>query len=393
MVRKKVFVVVGLGYGDEGKGLSTDYLCKKNPDSIVIRYNGGHQAGHSVVMRDGRRHVFSNFGSGTYRNIPTYWSSFCTFYPSSFLEELSLLNTTPIMYVDLNCPVTTHYDVLFNRALEASRGEKRYGSCGIGYGATIDRSKNSDLLLRFEDLLNERKTYNKLLKIKTYYRQKINIETFYDFDSFINEEEDNLYFNSIKETIRKISDGIIRPICEENIFSQKSWETYIFEGAQGILLDQNYGNKPYITKSNTTSQNALCLLDRYNNILFEKSIYYVTRSYLTRHGEGPFKEDRYNFKLYNNTDETNIDNQYQGKFKTNYLELKLLNYALKTDAIFSKGIEKNLIITCLDHLESQYIYFFNNALLSKDRYTDFYKRLICHFKEIKYSFNPCADFL
>ncbi|MFW2477394.1 MAG: adenylosuccinate synthetase, partial [Sediminibacterium sp.] len=125
---KKATVIVGLGYGDEGKGLLTDYYCHNADRPLVIRFNGGQQAGHTVVLKNGTRHVFSNFGSGTLRGVSTYWSAYCTFSPRYFLEELSLLPITPMLYLDPACPVTTHYDVLYNRALEISRGKNRYGS-------------------------------------------------------------------------------------------------------------------------------------------------------------------------------------------------------------------------------------------------------------------------
>jgi len=90
-MRKKACIVVGLGYGDEGKGLTTDFLCGQSKFPLVIRFNGGHQAGHTVVTKDGVRHVFSSFGAGTLRNAPTYWSRYCTFSPAYLLYELESL--------------------------------------------------------------------------------------------------------------------------------------------------------------------------------------------------------------------------------------------------------------------------------------------------------------
>ncbi|HSY75885.1 MAG TPA: adenylosuccinate synthetase, partial [Bacteroidia bacterium] len=69
---KKVSIVVGLGYGDESKGSTTAFLCQQGSNPLVIRYCGGHQAGHTVIY-SGKRHVFSNFGSGTLQGAPTYW--------------------------------------------------------------------------------------------------------------------------------------------------------------------------------------------------------------------------------------------------------------------------------------------------------------------------------
>ena len=81
-------VVIGLGFGDEGKGLVTNYLS--SPSSLVCRFSGGHQAGHTVI-ENGKRHVFSNYGAGPLKGAPTYWSQFCTFEPIGFLKERAIL--------------------------------------------------------------------------------------------------------------------------------------------------------------------------------------------------------------------------------------------------------------------------------------------------------------
>lgn len=73
-------IVIGAGFGDEGKGTMVNYLCKQSNKPLVVRFNGGHQMGHGVVEND-VRHIFSNFGSGTLVGAPTYISEFCTVDP------------------------------------------------------------------------------------------------------------------------------------------------------------------------------------------------------------------------------------------------------------------------------------------------------------------------
>ncbi len=152
----KAFIIIGLGFGDEGKGLATDYWCQHSMQPLVIRFNGGHQAGHTVVMADGTRHVFSCFGAGTLRGAPTYWSSYCTFSPAALLQEYYQLPdfVRPKLLLDRQCPVTTHYDVLYNRALEASKGAARHGSCGLGFGASVERHQSDSYQLFAQDLLH-----------------------------------------------------------------------------------------------------------------------------------------------------------------------------------------------------------------------------------------------
>ena len=79
-------IVIGLGYGDEGKGRTVDYLCSQNPNSIVVRFSGGQQAGHTV-MTNGIKHIFSNYGAGTLQGCPTYISEHATIYPLTMLME------------------------------------------------------------------------------------------------------------------------------------------------------------------------------------------------------------------------------------------------------------------------------------------------------------------
>lgn len=393
MVNKKAIIVVGLGYGDEGKGLTTDYLCLINKNSLVVRFNGGHQAGHCVVTKEGKKHIFSNFGAGSMRNIPTYWSSYCTVEPAYFIEEYNSMDFEPKIYIDNNCPVTTHYDVLYNRSSESSRGKSKFGSCGVGFGATIERQKIREISLQFKDILEPDTLIKKLKLIKEYYRNKINTETIYDFDSFSHDLEDHFFIDCVKKMSNLISKGIIIPSQGKDIFNAKvEWDTFIFEGAQGILLDKDHGTKPFITKSNTTSRNALIILDRQKEFNFSKEIFYVTRAYQTRHGAGPFRNKDPEFLL-NNFDETNFKNEYQGEFKYNYLDVDLLNFALDCDSHFSIDIPKNLMITCIDQLESKEIVYYKNGKKEKGLYNEIAKVLSCNFKTIKYSFSNCAEFI
>ncbi len=89
----KNYAVIGLGFGDEGKGMFTDILCSRLYQPIVVRFSGGQQAGHTVYKDRKVSHVFSNFGSGSFRKVPTFWSRFCTMDPVGILNELSILKT------------------------------------------------------------------------------------------------------------------------------------------------------------------------------------------------------------------------------------------------------------------------------------------------------------
>ncbi|MBP0613937.1 adenylosuccinate synthetase [Chryseobacterium sp. cx-311] len=380
---KKAYIVVGLGFGDEGKGIVTDFLSNKYPDSINVRFNGGHQAGHCVVNSvTGESHIFSNLGSGTFRGLPTYWSSYCTFAPSYFVEEVAGLDIDLKFFIHPNSPVTTHYDILYNKTSEISLGHRRKGSCGVGFGATIDR--NQIISFTVSDLFNEEKfLIKKLGEIRNYYKNLINIETSFDFSHFDHERED-LFFMQQIDYLKKIeaNGGFTIVGSEQEIF--KNWNSFIFEGSQGILIDQNFGTKPYITKSNTTSQNAIKMITQ-SGISIETEIFYVTRVYQTRHGNGPFKEKNSNFYLINNSAETNVDNEYQGKFRANFLDLADLRYAIACDNKYSKHFNKNLVITCLDHMESEDIPVYDKGELVTTNYRDITDLLNLRFKQVYFS--------
>ncbi len=143
-VQKTARVVIGAQFGDEGKGRVTDhYAAEVGGDGIVIRFNGGAQAGHTVVTPDGLRHVFSHVGSGAFAGAATFLSRFFVSNPILFLKEMAILAAKGVelrIYVDPHGPVTTPYDMMINQIVERERGGNRHGSCGVGFGETIERS-------------------------------------------------------------------------------------------------------------------------------------------------------------------------------------------------------------------------------------------------------------
>lgn len=334
-------VVVGIGYGDEGKGLTTSFLCSLAQRPIVVRFNGGHQAGHTVVY-EGKRHVFSGFGSGTLQGVPTYWSKFCTFYPSSFLREYKLLKKSvdfPQIFVNPLCPVTTPFDIESNRMREKL---VNHGSVGMGFGSTIQRQDDYYKLF-VQDLYYPNVLLAKLKLIAKYYNFTDPGAEIARFMSHV---------DSVKDIILLMNDDIL------NNYNP------IFEGAQGVLLDMDHGFFPNVTRSNTISKNAL-------SIQPHSEIYYITRSYSTRHGNG-FLHNESKLELVNNENETNKSHPYQGEFRTAKLSEEMLNYALDCDNIYSRGLNKNLVITCLDQypidvddLLSKLNTTFDNVYISK----------------------------
>jgi len=325
----KTSLVLGLGFGDEGKGLTTSYLASLIPNSLVVRFNGGHQAGHTVVLGD-KRHVFSSFGSGTLQNLPTLWSKHCTFYPIAFMNEydkLRALGYEPQVFIDPLAPVTVPLDITRNMD-DASASQ--HGSVGVGFGATLDRHEHF-YKLHFQDLYNDSVLQQKLQIIKGHY-----------YHNRLEEDARMAAFLLAVADIRKLKNVQFAEYMDFDAYDQ-----IIFEGAQGILLDQDFGFFPFVTRSNTTSRNVHTFCAEYG--LDSPEIFYVTRSYQTRHGNGPMTYEKQHPDLVNTELETNQTHPWQGEFRKGALDKELLTYAFRCDSNFSgPEIKKNLVVTCLD---------------------------------------------
>lgn len=341
---KRTSIVLGLGFGDEGKGLTTDLLCLQHPGSLVVRFSGGHQVGHTVVTSDGTRHVFSNFGSGTLRKTPTFWSQYCTVFPSALVREWDLLSEKgifPKLYLSPLALITTPFDIAFNRAEESLN---LHGSVGVGFGATIERN-TTHFKLYAQDLAYPFVLRQKLKAIGEYYLNRVHRDKRADLaEVYLDQLEKfplEIFLQHCDQALR-----YARVITPEALFPE--FEHLIFEGSQGILLDMHYGFFPHVTRSFTTSRNAMEMIRDFN--LPAPEMYYVTRAYQTRHGNGPMTNEELPIKLINTEGETNVAHEWQGDFRRTVLDLDLLNYALVSDANHCGTVKKHLVVTCLDQL-------------------------------------------
>jgi adenylosuccinate synthase len=328
-------LVVGLGYGDEGKGVTVNTLCKDPKNSLVVRFNGGHQCGHTVVHK-GYRHVFSNFGSGTLKGVSTYWSEYCTVDPVGVLKEGNILREkgfNPVIYYDANAMVTTPYDIYKN-----VRDDNNIlnGTVGVGFGATIQRNEDH-YHLYMRDLLYPNIREEKLRLIKKYYGN--------DNRDMI--QPMNMFITACNDLIKRyeIIEGFGSLLVHDP-------DHIIFEGGQGIMLDQNFGFFPHVTRSNTTSQNAIELIKKHrlqNHII---TTYYVTRPYQTRHGNGYMSNEGLPIDYIKiNPLETNVDTGKQGKFRRSVLDFDMIKYAISCDKKYNISYNDHLVMTCLDHVK------------------------------------------
>ncbi len=170
----RAYIVVDLGFGDSGKGLLTDYLTRHFEAGVVVRYNGGAQAGHNVVAPDGRHHTFSQFGSGTFiPGVKTFLSRQVVIHPGALLVEGTILEKKGVpdaftrLRVSDRALVITPYHQAANRIKEIVRGADRHGSCGVGVGEAVeDALMNPDGCVLAGDLVNPITLRRKLRSIR-----------------------------------------------------------------------------------------------------------------------------------------------------------------------------------------------------------------------------------
>jgi len=232
--------------------------------------------------------------------------------------------------MDRMCPVTLPLDLDVNHIEEV---RNLHGTVGVGFGATIDRCEKhynlyvQDLL--FDDVWTAKVAEIATYLIKTNKLMQCNMK-------YVTEKMEGFVL-AVKQML-----DIVEIVGEPYLHDKE--HRLIFEGAQGILLDKDFGFFPNVTRSNTTSKQAFEMNQ------WAKEIYYVTRCYQTRHGAG-FMTNESELNLMNNEKETNKENLYQGKFRTGDLDINLLKYALTCDMNYSQDIRKNLVITCIDQLK------------------------------------------
>lgn len=352
MVKKNVKVVIGANFGDEGKGLMTDYFCHqatiRGENCIVVFHNGGAQRGHTVDTPEGLHHVFHHFGSGTFAGADTYLAEGFILNPMIFRqewEELERLGYKPTVYANPLCRITTPFDMIINQILEESRSDGRHGSCGMGIFETIKRYEEnygysaSDLLRlsnagKRESIETLRSTYlpRRLKELK--------IQPSKDWEEIIN--SDGLV-NKFLEDLEFMSGvvGIYR-----DIDALENYQNIVFEGGQGILLDQNNTEYfPHLTPSNTGLKNPREMILR----LFPNAdveVCYVTRPYLTRHGAGRLDNECRKEEINPNMEDlTNVPNPHQGTLRYGKMDSKELESRARMDFSTNHPWKPSLSIT------------------------------------------------
>lgn len=391
----KISIVIGANYGDEGKGLVTNALAK-DKDTLVILTNGGSQRGHTVVQ-DGIRHVFHHFGSGTLKSARTYCADTFIVNPITFMEEFYALKNFERKRVDYsknpletaflsnvsiseNCRITTIYDMLANkiRCLLSGRND----STGYGIWETIQRYEANPAFFRYGEFVKKGGVLvaAEMHRIRDYYLAKFadllketpndNSELRICLDLYLNPNLEANFYTDLDEMIDN-TNLITKDKEYDWVIYYNNW---IFEQGQGLAI--NLTDKEFGTPSYTDSTLPIQFLQEMFKDDFDKleiKRYYVTRSYLTRHGDGVFSADEEFGKKFD--DKTNIYNEYQGGIK--YAPFDRVSWMSMLTRIFKdyyknsfkinnekNSGEFNLVITHLNEQDVPYNEFNHNGVVN-----------------------------
>lgn len=320
-----VKVVTGANAGDEGKGMVAYSLVKeeisKNKRVLSVLYNGGVQRAHTANGQ-----IVHCTGTGDLAGGTTYYDE------HFIVDPIALWLTGTKVYIHPMCRIVLPCDVMINREKETARGVNKHGSCGMGIFECVKRNKHTAMKLSAKDLVDSFKLYSKVKLIEKSFSYDLN-DGLYTMDNFM-----------------RAADYVVRncPITELHDILSK-YDTLVFEGGQGLLLDQtNVGDFPYLTPSSVGSFNIHSTI---NNLGAESTdIFYVSRSYMTRHGAGPMDSECQKEDINPDiVDMTNIRNAWQDDLRFGYLDTNKLYRRVRNDFSRYSNAKLNMVFTQLNY--------------------------------------------
>jgi adenylosuccinate synthase len=337
-------VVLGAQWGDEGKGKVTDFFASSA--DYVVRFQGGNNAGHTIVVGDEKLALSLTPSGVLYPDCVPVIGSGCVIDLGFLKEELEMLNSknvsTKKLAISPNAHVIMPYHKLLDELIEESLGDKKIGTTkkGIGpcYADKIQRSG-----IRIQDLLDDEVFVEKVkinveeknqLLTKIYGRDALDpyevINEFKAYKEIIN--------NHIKDTSLMISNAIEQ---DKNI---------LFEGAQGTLLDIDHGTYPFVTSSNTSSANAA--IGSGVGPLNLNKIVGVTKAYISRVGSGPFiteqKNDVGDYLIEKGAEFGVVTGRRR---RCGWLDLISLKYSVRVNSLTELFITKLDVLSGLDEIK------------------------------------------
>lgn len=325
-------IVIGSLFGDEGKGTTVNWLCKQaiaqGKTCAVVRFCNGPQSGHTVLEKD-IRHTFSSFGSGTILGVPTIYTKDTYVNPIVLMREYDALvsqGVKPVFDVS-SASLITPYDVLSNQTDEKNLSD---GTCGHGVYKTV---------LRVGQGIERR--YGDTDDISMFLQQ---CREYYGFQTENDLEKE--YMTAYKR-MATVSTTIT-----------DTFDTLIYEGTQGLLLDAEKGYLPHVTATKT--------IPNLTQFSPDTEVYLVCRTYLTRHGNSGNTVQISPLTFPVKHDYTNVWNQFQGIFNKGLFDVNLLNEAFERHGLEKYDLQYNLVITHCDDVRENYCYKVNGHTIKGD---------------------------
>lgn len=339
----RAFIVTGLGFGDCGKGTVTDALTRRFDARLVVRFNGGAQAGHNVVLPDGRHHTFAQLGAGSFvEGVRTHLAAHVVVHPTALKVEADYLARAGVsdawarLTVDPRCLVTTPFHQAAGRLRERALG---HGTCGVGVGETMrDALAHPDDALRMGMLQG---AADRLERIRVRLLQSLPLDVVKDADgSMLHDPE---LAQRWLDAVRALP---LRLVSDDEVAHAHREHAIVFEGAQGILLDEHHGFHPHTTWSTCTARHALHWLRASPHQVERVG---VLRSTLTRHGPGPLPSESQ--ELSGRLPEPhNASDGWQGPFRVGWFDPILLRYAMAANG----GVDW-LALTHVDRKQARFV--------------------------------------
>ncbi|PCI34994.1 MAG: adenylosuccinate synthase [Flavobacteriaceae bacterium] len=322
-----VNLLLGLQWGDEGKGKIVDVLTTDY--DIIARFQGGPNAGHTLIF-DGQKHVLHTIPSGIFRkNSINIVGNGVVIDPVIFKKELDNLSAYNIdfpakLFISRKAHLILPTHRLLDAASEAAKGKAKIGSTLKGIGPTyMDKTGRNGMRIGDLEMSNWKEIYralaNKHLKMLSHYEAELEFN--------LNELEDE-FFEAIA-TLRTL-----RFIDSEEYFHQaiKDGKTILAEGAQGSLLDVDFGTYPFVTSSTTTAAGACTGLGVAPNQIGE--VFGIFKAYVTRVGSGPFPTELFDK---NGEDMGRIGNEFGAttgrERRCGWLDLVALKYSVQINGV------------------------------------------------------------
>ncbi len=350
--------VLGLAFGDCGKGLFTDYLCRRWGAHTVVRFNGGGQAGHNVVLPDGRHHTFSQFGAGTFvPGTATLLAYPVIVHPTALLVEHEYLRRCGVddaldrLLIDARCRVTTPFHQAAGRMRELERGALAHGSCGVGVGETARHALlHPQQALTYADLAHGGAALDKLEAIRDALLAQFgavcgapNKQTAYDAERRVLTDAGvaRRWLGQVEALLRRAP-----PAPHDAVATRLQRPgTVLFEGAQGVLLDEWHGFHPHTTWSSIVPETVEAVArdaGQHGKIAHFGAL----RTYMTRHGAGALPT--HDARLDHLAEPHNSSDGWQGRFRRGHPDALLLRYALAA----TKQLD-GLLVSHLDVFERE----------------------------------------